>query len=177
MRRRLFNIAVGISFALCVLALSASVRTLFVNDFWAHQNVGAGAKPGVIVSTWTFTSVWGFIAIAHSRQSVEAATFAELTFPPVNGWRYTRTTSDNRFWFGRFGWDHTHSETADASRTRVMVPWWCVATAAAVLPLTWTIRRIKRRRRSAAGRCPTCGYDLRATPDRCPECGKQPVNA
>jgi rubrerythrin len=29
----------------------------------------------------------------------------------------------------------------------------------------------RRRKREQAGRCPECGYDLRASLERCPECG------
>ncbi len=48
-------------------------------------------------------------------------------------------------------------------------------TATALLPGIRLIVRHRRRRlarRAAAGRCPACGYDLRATPARCPECGR-----
>ncbi|HZN69002.1 MAG TPA: hypothetical protein VFB66_27225 [Tepidisphaeraceae bacterium] len=56
----------------------------------------------------------------------------------------------------------------------VVVPVWLLLLplAPAWTPSLWQFARARARQRR--GLCPSCGYDLRATPDKCPECGLAP---
>jgi hypothetical protein len=59
--------------------------------------------------------------------------------------------------------------------TTAVVPYCWVLLAGAALPGVRLLRALRGRtcckRRRFSGLCLSCGYDLRATPDRCPECG------
>ena len=63
----------------------------------------------------------------------------------------------------------------------VSLPYWMavVAFGLPAVPLAGSAwrRHRGRRRRARIGLCPSCGYDLRATPGRCPECGKVAAGA
>jgi hypothetical protein len=80
------------------------------------------------------------------------------------------------FW-NRLGFSYTQeSYEAVFWSWGVGVPCWLVIGTLLVWPM-YLFRMIalerRRTRRRAAGLCPACGYDLRATPGRCPECGRE----
>lgn len=51
-------------------------------------------------------------------------------------------------------------------------PAWLAALVLAAPPALWLAGWQRRRRIRREGRCPNCGYDLRASGERCPECGR-----
>jgi hypothetical protein len=56
-------------------------------------------------------------------------------------------------------------------RRRLALPAWLITPLLLILPASRVVTACRLLSRRRDGFCPTCGYDLRATPDRCPECG------
>jgi hypothetical protein len=64
-----------------------------------------------------------------------------------------------------------HPQLLGRDSVVVTVPDWFLVSLVAIPPLVFAFRLRQRRRVKRSGLCGTCGYDLRAKPDRCPECG------
>lgn len=80
--------------------------------------------------------------------------------------------------FGRrFGFEYSSRPSGTPTKygagwnTSITLPFWFINAVLGLVVTAAGLRVARLFRASKAGKCPACGYDLRATPDQCPECG------
>jgi 4-amino-4-deoxy-L-arabinose transferase-like glycosyltransferase len=172
MRRRLFNVLSALSLLLCVATAVMWARSYF---YWDLVEIGSALDSRSVQTLRSFQSRRGSLVYYNTQKPRRA----KAGFPiGIQRDRYPagHASHDYVFGSGEFNWlgfaYRRHSWKSPTGRVfelGLAVSHSFVTFLFAAAPIGWMIRWQRRRR--PIGLCPTCGYDLRATPDRCPECG------
>ncbi len=187
--RRLFNFAAAVSLLLFVATMLAALRSFNVGEMFLISRT-AIAGSNFEEKQWEAQVASGFVVVSlHStagavnpaarlpRNRADGITHvwhqsgAALAYPasmPMRtmlGFHYDRHSTVARILNGAT-LQYTHGVIA--------IPMWFMGAITAVLPFLWFWKNPGklRRNRMARNLCITCGYDLRASPERCPECGR-----
>jgi hypothetical protein len=161
LRRWLFNGIAALSLLLFVATATLWMRSMHTwDDVW--DQIGS--------HLWSLRTGRGRIGF-DIWNSVPLGRFARYSYStePANGYRYAGEDHPANFW-------EAHGFFYMEYRTRyvLITPLWCWCVIFLLLPTKKGLNRYYRGRVTEQGSCATCGYDLRATPNRCPECGSMP---
>src|SRR5258706_3035630 len=167
LRRIIFNVLTALSLLLCVATAGLWVRSYTTQDTVYRDNNTYGIRR-------ILSATEGHLMIARiniverfrlGRTVRREAKWSYESVPPGGEFVFDTPITDARF----AGFSYRRGELEQYwDCCVVVVPFWAITLALAMLP---AIRLRKLRRRWSPGCCPTCSYDLRATPDRSPECG------
>jgi hypothetical protein len=151
MRRRLFNLATAVSLVLCVATVVLWARC----HIGVHGDVINVDRDGDGSYDTYFASQAGVLVWAWHPQPGPSQ--------PNYSWRIGGFI----FYAGPNLWGGGYFR-------EWAVPHWFLIALTGITPAFWLVART---RRPPKGICSTCGYDLRATPERCPECGTVAIPA
>jgi hypothetical protein len=172
--RILLNAATVVSLVLCVTSLALWISTRRWGCLAAYtaddrtgrrEALGIGAEQhGLNFFVTRGTSHWGL--------GFESETYAVSSSLDFYGARH----DPNKVEFAGFRHFSYQDRRTGGAFYVSTVPYWFAGIVTALPPVVWLRAWVKRRRlrRARSNLCASCGYDLRATPDRCPECGTVP---
>jgi hypothetical protein len=191
MKRCLFNALVGVSLALVLATLILWIRTHSVGEDWEVVHFGRDHAKGGTLLDIDFRAYNGVVMLWAEWAFIADADAPFGKFKPaiksdkwIVGWDYVherpydwRPNPTNRW--ERLGFDlddETYSDNDGWARIYIVgFPYWLILIVTAALPAWMVLLANGKHRKKKSGRCPACGYDLRATPNRCPECGAVPM--
>jgi hypothetical protein len=173
-QRILLRTGTLLSFVLFIAAAFMWARSYFVSEGISWGKNGY-ADNGTLIRRVVY------VDSGHGRIHLTRAHFSSLFLdgvsPKEEGIHYLRPSpivpaqspdwSFAGFTYSSFGGD------VDLQLGAFSVPYWFLLLTFGLFPALWLIRYILRKRPPSTT-CPTCGYDMRATPHRCPECGAVP---
>ena len=176
-RGKLFKLAAVLSLLLCAATVAAWVESYSIQreliwnstiDFDLVSNHGLFR-----VARWDWFARNG--GKWHRQPYNEVGVFSCETRSYTGGDAVSPAQGPS--WRVGFGEDHHPFGDGVEQRHWVTLPYWFLACALGACPALRAWRIMHNARRVPGSRCRTCGYDLRATPDRCPECGTPVVKA
>jgi len=161
MRRRVLTIVSALSLLLCV-----GTCVLWVRSYWVMDSVGSFRNAGDIAY---LSSLRGELSLIWSNHPEHWGQWHYQAEPllDLHGEYPSRITPIRTF---------ALPDPRNPWARGIEVSDWSVVLLLGLAPAGSVLAGVRRRRhgaRRAAGHCPSCGYDLRATPDRCPECGRK----
>jgi hypothetical protein len=183
--RRLLRIAFNVLTVLS-LVLAVLVAGLWVRSYWRMDTV---AWLGIIEQPEKTLQVGSYSAYGWVTFQLYTFDFGDPLYLgghlqsatlPGDRWRSQLVDSGYSVRWDVYDYKQWPSGVKLPPRTvlldgKITVRWWNLLLLAMLLPMTWAIRKYQEGQRLVGNFCPTCGYDLRATPDRCPECGAVPA--
>ncbi len=163
-KRRLFNVLAAVALILNVVAAALWARSYgWTETAYIYRDTPRRRAVSVSSSSGYLTA---------GDVSVASGSIIQLGLGPwFQSWRGRPANEIQIPWSGRLGFNYYRDPGPGLTLDLVRIWYGWVFVFLGVPPVAWLCSARSNRQRAAANLCRTCGYDLRATPERCPECG------
>ena len=181
MKRLTLRILVCISFLLFLTS-----ATLWLRSLWYRTNLTWSETPADPLAASDSTNIElnnGLLHFHTARYGVPRQrapfrfNFSDLSFAgdseeeSRSRWQWTPDRLRNGWNMAAFGQSGFSGSNPNSRFATPTLPLYFPALLFTLPPAIALHRHLRRRHRMRNNLCPSCGYDLRASPEKCPECG------